>query len=129
MVKKEFLKAGVPWTYEPEKSEESNPRHKTPKKPKHIREKAVRLSEIKALVDRNEKTVLDYRQEFLNNRRFRGGPKFIKEFVPSWLSHLRTEGYKSTSQNADEDGNQVNQKPLKKMKQIPELKEGRPSSS
>ena len=127
-MRKEFLKAGVPWTYEPEKTDENNPRHRTPKRPKHIREKAVRLSEIKALVEKNDKMVLDYRQEFLNNRKFRGAPKFVKEFVPSWLNHLRTEGYKSTSQNTDEDGNSIKQKPLRKMNQILELKEGRPSN-
>jgi hypothetical protein len=103
VIRKQFIEAGVPWTYEQPKSDEANPRHKAPKKPKWIRNKSVRLSEIKSLVDKNDQLVNEYRQEFLNNRKYKGASRFVKEFVPSWLSYLRTTGYK-TVQN-DEEGN------------------------
>ena len=42
VLKKEFLKNGVPWLFEPVKVD-INPRHKTPKGHKRSQEKIVRL--------------------------------------------------------------------------------------
>jgi hypothetical protein len=87
----------VPWTYEPEKDDSLNPRHKMPKRPKYVRNHPQRLSEIKALVDKNDKMVAEFRQESLNNRKYKGPARFMKEFVPSWLSYLKTADRKSLS--------------------------------
>ena len=103
VVKKEYIKAGVPWVYEPEKNEEINPRHKQPKRPKFMRNKSVRLSELKSLVQRNDQIVNDYRQEFLNNRRYRGTARFVKEFAPSWMSYLRSVGSKVSTNSSTMD--------------------------
>lgn len=48
------------------------------------------------MVEKNEQLVTEYRQEFLNNRKYKGATRFVKEFVPSWLGYLRTTGYKTT---------------------------------
>jgi len=90
VLRKEFLKAGVPWVYEPEKSDEKNSRHKKPKLHKSFREQPKRLAELKSLVERNQQMVMEYRNEMLNNRRYKGTARFVKEFVPSWLSYIKT---------------------------------------
>jgi hypothetical protein len=41
------------------------------------------------MVEKNDKMVLEYRQELVNNRRYKGAARFVKEFVPSWLSHMK----------------------------------------
>lgn len=90
ILRKEFLKAGVPWVYEPEKTDDKNSRHKKPKLHKSFRDRAVRLSELKSLVERNDQMIMEYRNEMLNNRKYKGTARFVKEFVPSWLSFIKT---------------------------------------
>lgn len=89
VLRKEFTIQGVPWTYEPVKEDTVNPRDKTPKRPKWIRNKALRLSELKSLIEKNDQIVAEYRREHLNNRKYKGVARFIKEFTPSWLSYMR----------------------------------------
>ena len=62
-----------------------NPRDRTPKPTKRSIAKVEKLKQIqKNLVD-NEKKMLDYRQERLNNRRHGGIDKLISKTLPSFV--------------------------------------------
>lgn len=41
------------------------------------------------MVEKNDDLVMEYRHEMLNNRKYKGTARFVKEFMPSWISYVK----------------------------------------
>lgn len=72
MLKKEFLKAGVPWEWDPVKMPGRHPFDRAPKFPKSVRDKHLRVAKIKAALEKQDEIQLKYRQEVLNKKKLGG---------------------------------------------------------
>ena len=74
-LKREFLKAGVPWEYDQVKFKRPGSMHpfeKAPKTPKKIEQRAIRVTMIKRALARQDDLQLKYRQETANKKRLTG---------------------------------------------------------
>lgn len=74
VLKKEFLKAGVPWEYDPKhfKPKGPHPFDMAPKPQKKIALKAMRVTMIKRALARQDDLQLKYRQETANKKPNKG---------------------------------------------------------
>jgi hypothetical protein len=90
-LKKEFLKAGVPWEYDPTHFEKRSPMHpyeRPPKVPRNVKNKRMRVAKIERALAKQDDLQLKYRQETANKKRLTG-LDFL--FVSSLGSLLRTK--------------------------------------
>lgn len=75
VLKKEFLKAGVPWEFEPthfEKKASLHPFDRIPKVPLSVKHKRMRVARIERALSKQEELQLKYRQEVANKKRLTG---------------------------------------------------------
>lgn len=84
VLKKEFLKAGVPWEYDPVKPPGRHPYDRAPKIPARYRNKAIRIEKINKALERQDDLKLKYRQEITAKKRFSG----IDQFFTSSLGNF-----------------------------------------
>lgn len=75
VLKKEFIKAGVPWEYDPQTYKRSNSLHPfqyPPKESKKLVNKAIRVAKITKALEKQDELQLKYRQERANKKRLTG---------------------------------------------------------
>lgn len=71
VLRKEFLKAGVPWEYDiPQK--ERHPFDRPPKLPKDKRNRVAKVNRIIKALDRQNELEMKYRQDVANKKRLTG---------------------------------------------------------
>jgi hypothetical protein len=88
VLRKEFLKAGVPWEYDPIKFKKPNSKHpfqKPPKLSKKYEIKAIRIAKITKALSRQDELQLKYRQETANKKRLTGIDHFIASTLGNYL--------------------------------------------
>lgn len=75
VLKKEFLKAGVPWEYDPTPHQTKNSVHpfdRPPKVPQSVKHKRMRVARIERALAKQDELQLKYRQETANKKRLTG---------------------------------------------------------
>jgi hypothetical protein len=75
VLKKEFLKAGVPWEYDPvryQKKEPLNPFEQSPKLPQSVKNKRMRVARIERALAKQDELQLKHRQEVASKKRLTG---------------------------------------------------------
>lgn len=86
LLRKEFLKAGVPWEFEPAPTAPAHhPYDRAPKHSKQLLEKANRIRRITKALENQEAMIAKYRQEYLNNKRLTGADYMIKTALGSYI--------------------------------------------
>jgi len=85
MLRKEFLKAGVPWEFEAPKTTQKHPYDRTPKHPHLLREKAARVKKITKALENQDALIAKYRQDFLNSRRLSGADYMLRNALGAYI--------------------------------------------
>ena len=90
ILKKEFLKAGVPWEYDPPKFQRPSSAHpfeKMPKVPRSVNLKSIRVAKITRALAKQDELQLKYRQEAANKKRITGIDHFIASSLGNFLKN------------------------------------------
>lgn len=84
-LKKEFLKAGVPWEWEKQHTIERHPFDRAPKHTKRIRTRAEKIGRINKALERQEDLKLKYRQELSKKKPIVGLDFFIRSSLGTFV--------------------------------------------
>lgn len=90
ILKKEFLKAGVPWEYETKNyidSKYTHPFEKPPKEKKMIKQKIMRVAKITKALTKQDELQLKHRQETANKKRLTGLDFFFASSLGNFLKN------------------------------------------
>ena len=85
LLRKEFIKAGVPWEFEPAKTTQRHPFDRAPKHSLLLREKAARVKKITKALENQDALISKYRQDFLNSRRLAGTDYLVRTALGSYI--------------------------------------------
>jgi hypothetical protein len=83
-LRKEFLKAGVPWEYD-QPREGRHPFDRAPKLPKHIRNRSAKVSRIVKALERQNELQTKYRNDVASRKRLTGLDILLKSTLGSLI--------------------------------------------
>jgi hypothetical protein len=87
----EFRKVDLPIFFNPPKTNENNQYQKKPKAKKYdLNARRDREDRIRQAILKADDELLKHRQNFLNNRRYRGVDRMMQEVFPDWMDIVRT---------------------------------------
>jgi len=85
-LRKEFLKAGVPWEWDrPKKPFSEHIFNKPPKMNKHIRTKEIKIARITKALQKQDELKLKHRQEQLNKKKPTGLDAFFASSLGNFI--------------------------------------------
>lgn len=84
-LRKEFLKAGVPWEWDKKHTIEKHPFDRPPKHTKRLRNKADRIARINKALEKQEDLKLKYRQELAKKKPLVGFDFFIRSSIGNYV--------------------------------------------
>jgi hypothetical protein len=92
LLRKEFIKAGVPWEFEAAKTTQRHPFDRAPKHSLLLREKAARVKKITKALENQDALISKYRQDFLNSRRLAGADYLVRTALGSYIKGGKHKG-------------------------------------
>ncbi|CAG9335330.1 unnamed protein product [Blepharisma stoltei] len=99
VLRKEFLKAGVPWEYDPVKAPGRHPYDRAPKIPARYRNKAIRIEKISKALERQDELILKNREEMAKKKRLTGLDKFVSSTYNYWMKENKENQEKKDKQD------------------------------
>lgn len=86
---REFERRGLPWIYDGKPEPEIGKFEERPEMEDTVKNKLLRIEEIKENLLRNDEEIYQYRKEMINARKYGKFAKVVDELFPSWVSNVR----------------------------------------